>query len=146
MKINRLSPRECMLVVGAMLFVSVAGLYVLFDRALTERRSSMERLLKADAVHAVLLRLPETDATQTATDLPLARRLTETATTHEIPINRLDPQGEAISVSISDVSFSRLLSWIEEVSNSGASVLSADIGRSPEPGIVSASILWGSGR
>lgn len=142
MMLKRLSPREYLAIACVGVFGSIIGLYVLYDRALTERHANIEQLQKADAIHAVLLRLPETIADEAEDDLPLARRLTETATTHEIPINRLDPQGAAIAVSISDVAFSQLLSWAESVSSSGAAVRSADIGRRPEPGIVSANIIW----
>ncbi len=141
---RRLSQRENGLLAITGVLIACSGLWVFWSDAWTQRQTSLERLKKIDRVHALLLRVPAPKGANPVADVPLARRITQNAASQNLSISRLDPQGDAMAVTMDSVAFDRLLGWIESVSAAGSTkVLSVEIGRRPEPGIVSARILFG---
>jgi type II secretory pathway component PulM len=74
----------------------------------------------------------------------MSQRITQSAAALGIDIRRLDPQGNAIAVSVDAVAFSTFLGWVKTLSlDHSMTVLSAEIGRLAEPGSVSVRVLLG---
>lgn len=111
--------------------------------ALELRAASHARIAEADAVAALLDQLPQDGLVTPARDLPpLRRRVTDTAQSADVDIQRLDPQGAALSVSLDAIAFATLVGWLDLLTGTHrVRILGADITRRPEPGIVSAQLL-----
>lgn len=140
-----LTSREKALTISATAAIGAIGLLQLVILpALTSRQESLAHLTKFETMSAILDALPtqQPDNTQTALP-PLRERVTDTARRAGLEIRRLDPQGaQALSVFMDDVPFAAVIGWLDQLTGAAqARVLSAEIGRSPEPGIVSARFL-----
>ena len=107
------------------------------------RSAHLARLADLDRISALLDSLPQTLTTGPATDLPpLRQRVTQSAAAAALEIRRLDPQGNALSVSLGDVGFSALAGWLDILTTAQAvQITGAEIARRPEPGIVSARLV-----
>ncbi|MFL4470151.1 type II secretion system protein GspM [Tateyamaria armeniaca] len=141
---RKLSPREINIAVAASLIIGCAVLWsTVVAPSLTSRADSFAQLRKVDILWEVLDQLPDTlQGAQPVMRDPLRQRVTASARAAAIDIRRLDPQGAALSVSLDDVAFTVLIGWLETLTTkSGVQVFSAEIGRRPEPGIVSARIV-----
>ena len=130
---------------GAVLAVTLAaGLWsLIWQPALQSKQESLATLSKVDGLAAALQTLPKTlvITTNQPTE-PLQQRVTTTARAAGVEIMRLDPQGEALSVSLNDVSFAVLIQWVETMTTAhGVRVLAAEIGRRPTPGHVSVRLV-----
>ncbi|MEL7133263.1 MAG: type II secretion system protein GspM [Pseudomonadota bacterium] len=142
--IRKLSTRERALCAGAAALICLsAGWSVVIAPSLSSRADSFAQLRKIDILWAVAAQLPDTLSSPLAEPtLPLRERVTASARAAAIDIRRLDPQGMALSVSLDSVAFSVLLGWLETLTTSaGVQIYSAEIGRRPEPGVVSARIV-----
>ncbi|MEL6883890.1 MAG: type II secretion system protein GspM [Pseudomonadota bacterium] len=141
---RKLSPREISLGLAATVLIGCATLWSAgIAPALSSRTDSYAQLRKIDILWSVLDQLPDTlGAPQTGSSQPLRQRVTASARAASVDIRRLDPKGTALSISLDAVAFTALLGWLETLTTtSGVQVLSAEIGRRPEPGIVSARIV-----
>ena len=147
--IRKLSRRERALCAGAAAVIGIfAGWSLVIAPSLASRADSFAQLRKIDILWAVVNQLPDAPAAPTTTSaLPLRERVTASARAAAIDIRRLDPQGDALSVSLDSVAFPILLGWLETLTSTGdVTIFSAEIGRRPEPGIVSARIVMEDGR
>ncbi|WP_147114757.1 type II secretion system protein GspM [Tateyamaria sp. syn59] len=147
--IRKLSPRERALGAGAAILIGgVIAWTVVISPSLASRADSFAQLRKIDILWSVLNQLPDTASTPIAEPTaPLRERITASARDASIDIRRLDPQGTALSVSLDAVAFPVLLGWLETLTtNAGVQIYSAEIGRRPEPGIVSARIVMEDGQ
>ncbi|WP_299613317.1 type II secretion system protein GspM [uncultured Tateyamaria sp.] len=141
---RKLSARESALCVATAAVIGAVALWSLvISPSLSSRSDSFAQLRKIDVLWAVLDQLPDTlTLPATRTTQPLRGRVTASARTASIDIRRLDPQGTALSVSLDAVPFTALLGWLETLTTTAeVQVYSAEIGRRPEPGIVSARIV-----
>lgn len=141
---RRLSPREINLlrVCGAGLLL-LAFWLIAVSPALHERATSMAQLTDLDRLSSVLDRVSPAQDRPAETNLPpLRQRVTETAATAAIEIQRLDPQGSALSVSLGDVGFSNLAGWFDVLTTTQrVRIVGAEIARRPTPGVVSARLV-----
>lgn len=143
---RKLSSRETALGLSAtVLIVGVILWSMVIAPALSSRSDSFAQLRKIDIMWSILDQLPnEFGTVQRDKSQPLRQRVTASARAAAIDIRRLDPQGSALSISLDAVAFSALVTWLETLTTaSSVQVLSAEIGRRPEPGIVSARIVMG---
>ena len=141
---RKLTPREIMIIcAGACLIGTVASWTAIIAPSLSTRSDSFAQLRKVDILWSVLDQLPGSlRATRLDTSQPLRQRVTDSARAASIDIRRLDPQGGALSISLDAVAFSALIGWLETLTTtSGVHIFSAEIGRRPEPGMVSARIV-----
>ncbi|WP_299689804.1 type II secretion system protein M [uncultured Tateyamaria sp.] len=141
---QKLKARERHLIIAATVGIGCITLWsVIVAPAVSSREDSFAQLRKIDVLWAVLDRLPEGVHRQTPdTTAPLRQRVTASARSADIDIRRLDPQGSLLSVSLDAVPFTALIGWLDTLtSRSGVRVRSAEIGRRPEPGIVTARIV-----
>lgn len=70
---------------------------------------------------------------------PLARTVADSAAAHGLAIQRLEPEGARLSVTLGAVGFDPLLAWLAALeTTSGLRVAALDLERRPEPGIVAA--------
>ena len=142
--IRKLSPRERALGAAAAILIGGAVAWTtVISPALVSRADSFAQLRKIDILWNILNQLPENLSIPVAEpNAPLRERITATARDASIDIRRLDPQGTALSVSLDSVAFPTLLGWLETLTTSAnVRIFSAEIGRRPEPGIVSARIV-----
>ena len=128
---------------AASVLAGVAVWTLVLAPALTTRTDSFAQLRKIDVIWAILDRLPEQlNAPQPDRHVPLRQRVTASAQAAAVEIRRLDPQGTALSVSLDEVPFAALIGWLETLTTqAGIQVRSAEIGRWPEPGLVTARIV-----
>ncbi|WP_299651999.1 type II secretion system protein GspM [uncultured Tateyamaria sp.] len=141
---RKMSARESVLCAATAAVIGTVALWSLvISPSLSSRSDSFAQLRKIDVLWAVLDQLPDTlTLPATRTTQPLRDRVTASARTASIDIRRLDPQGTALSVSLDAVPFTALLGWLETLTTTeDVQVYSAEIGRRPEPGIVSARIV-----
>lgn len=141
---RKLSTREINIAVIAGLIVGGAMAWSgIVAPSLASRANSFAQLRKVDILWTVLDQLPASlQGTRAAPSQSLRERVTASARAASIDIRRLDPQGPALSVSLDDVAFTALIGWLETLTTrSGVRVFSAEIGRRPEPGVVSARIV-----
>ena len=130
------------LVLGAILWT------VVVEPARETRARSLAHLAKLDAIEQILVSQPfRQSGPEARTNGPISRRITDTARAAAIEIQRLDPQGTALGVTLERVSFPALVAWIETLNiNTGIHVRSAEIARLTEPGTVSARLLFEEAR
>lgn len=141
---RKVTPREITLVVATFAAVVVAAIWsFVIAPAIETRADSFATLRKIDGVWTIFDQLPTTFDVQTPRAAqPLRERVTTSAQATGIDIRRIDPQGAALSISLDAIAFTTLLGWVESLTiNSGVRIFSAEIGRRPEPGIVSARIV-----
>ncbi|WP_299044382.1 type II secretion system protein GspM [uncultured Tateyamaria sp.] len=141
---RKLSSREITISGAAAMAIGAAALWsVVIEPSLSTRSDSFAQLRKIDILWSVLDQVPDTlYAPQTAPIQPLRQRVTASARAAAIDIRRVDPQGAALSISLDDVAFTALIGWLETLTTTyGVQVFSAEIGRRPEPGRVSARIV-----
>ncbi|WP_299882283.1 type II secretion system protein GspM [uncultured Sulfitobacter sp.] len=140
-----LSLRERMLLKGSALVIGVlGGVQMGVIPAMASRQDSFAYLRKIDIVLSVLDVLPSAPAVDGVADLPpLRNRVADSARRAGLDIRRLDPQGaSALAVSLDDVPFAAMIGWLDQLTGQDrVRVLSAEIGRRPEPGVVSARFL-----
>ena len=123
--------------------MAAAGWAGVVRPALDLRAASLTRISQVETVSAALDRLPATFAAAPAAELPpLRTRVTDAARSAGLDIRRLDPQGAAISVTLDDVPFAALVGWLDRLTTTArVRVLSAEIGRRPTPGVVTARLV-----
>lgn len=141
---RKLTLREQILVVGgAVCLVLILLWQMVLSPALTDRKHNLDMLMRIDAISALLDVLPASSERLSLGNLPpLRQRVTESAALAGLEIRRLDPQGPALSVALDQVSFTAFIGWVDQITTAeGVRILSAEIGRRPEPGIVSARVL-----
>ncbi len=141
---RKLSRRETYLAAScAILVLTGTLLQVLILPAVELRSDSLTRLAKFNQIQNHLDQMPSiVTRASTANRPPLRQWLTESAGLAGLDIRRLAPQGSAVSVSLEDVPFARLVGWLDQLSGPGQlQLLSAEIARRPEPGIVSAQLV-----
>ena len=111
--------------------------------ALQARAAHMARLVELDRLSGMLDRMPLNGGAKVVTDLPpLRQRVTQSASAAAIEIRRLDPQGDALSISLGDVAFTDLAGWLAALTTTqGIRIVGAEIARRPEPGIVTARLV-----
>jgi type II secretory pathway component PulM len=144
-----LNPRERRLLLLCGTGLSLLVFWMLVPGpALHARRAHMTRLNDLDRIAAVLDRVPQPQGASVSMPLPpLRQRVTVAAQAAGIEIRRLDPQGSALSVSLGDVGFSVLAGWLDVLTSEQAvRIVSAEIARRPEPGIVNARLVLESRR
>lgn len=137
-----ISTRERRLLLATVFLVALTVLWLALLRpALDLRQESLDRIANLNVVAGALDRF--SPSIQEPSDRPpLRQRVAEAARASELGIQRLDPQGGALAVTLDDVPFVSLIGWIDTLtSDHSARVLSSEIARRPEPGIVTARIV-----
>ncbi|MEM1298117.1 MAG: type II secretion system protein GspM [Pseudomonadota bacterium] len=144
-----LTSREKLLATLSGTLVLCASLWTLVVQPAYETRiRSLDQLSKLDAVEQILVSQPPRQVQRKpAAEGRLSQRITEMARTAALEIQRLDPQGSAVGVSLEAVPFPALISWIDALNaTAGVRVRAAEIARSTEPGTVSARLLFEDAR
>ncbi len=145
---RKLNTREKALVLCATLVLTIALLWRgIAQPAWDQRIESFKNIAKYDAIAAMLDQIPTNAGINPPIDSrpPLRQRITSGARAMGLDIRRIEPQGDAVSVVLDDVSFEKLISWLDaSTMTDGLRVMSADISRRPEPGLVAARLLLGS--
>lgn len=139
-----LNPREKILLSAASLLLVAALLWMAVLRpSLDLRAAALAQIIRADAVASLLDQVPEGRAVGSVSERPpLRQRVADTARRSGVGIRRLDPQGATLSVSLDDVAFATLIGWLDTLTGpQRVRILSAEFGRRPEPGVVSAQLL-----
>lgn len=116
---------------------------VVIAPALQNRNANLARIVDIDALSVVLDQMPASFAENSPSELvPLRQRLTQTSSASNVILQRIDPQGASLSISIEEVLFSDLVGWLDHLTNAhGVIIQSAEIARRPEAGTVSARLL-----
>lgn len=71
----------------------------------------------------------------------LLTQISRSARQYNISPNRLQPEGEGVSVSFEDVAFDSLIQWLQAQSEEGIRVRQLSVAREDAPGLVNARIL-----
>lgn len=75
-------------------------------------------------------------------ELPLSQYISSSAETKNISVTRLQPQGaKGVRIWLNEVSFSSLIEYLSELSNSGYTINSITVDKTTHPGMVSAQCL-----
>lgn len=73
---------------------------------------------------------------------PIATRVTSSAEDAGLSLRRLEPEGDRLRVSLEDSEFNGVVAWISRLeADEGLILVSAEIERRIEPGVVSARLL-----
>jgi type II secretory pathway component PulM len=136
-----LSRREALIsMVAVSMVLPVLGWRFGLQPVLSERQSILAELQDLTHLRAALDRQPA-DVTS-APLAPLPQRVTTTARTAGLTIQRLDPSGTALTVTIADASFPALIRWLDRLTRDmGVRVLSADLVRRTAPGRIRAELV-----
>jgi len=75
-------------------------------------------------------------------ELPLSQYISSSAETKNISVTRLQPQGaKGVRIWLNEVSFSSLIEYLSELSNSGYTINSITVDKTTHPGVVNAQCL-----
>ena len=130
-----------------LLAVMASGLaaYLLFVGAArplhAARGEALATIARHEAVLARLAALPEGIA-PVASGEPVTAIVTESG--YDLTIRRIEAEGEGARLEIEDAGFPELVLWIEELERAhGLRLITIEIERRPEPGLVGARLTLG---
>jgi general secretion pathway protein M len=140
--LQRLTLRERVLLALCGALIVVAGLWFYAWQPLAAERVQQEqrisrylgvmRAARQAGDAAVPLRVAP------SFDQPLAARVTQSAEAAGIPLARLDPEGARLRITVARAPFAVLVAWIAALEDEGgAEVVSLEMSRLTEPGVVS---------
>ncbi len=137
---SRLGRRERLLSGGLLAVLAAYGLVVgVALPLLAARQAARASIAQYDAA---LDRLSAAPAGTSATEIafvPVPTVLTDTAPSYGLAIRRLESDGEAAQVLLDNADFASVVLWLEELERVHLiGVVTADIDRTAEPGIVTA--------
>ncbi|MBW4707428.1 type II secretion system protein M [Roseobacter sp. YSTF-M11] len=103
-----------------------------------EKDDSLTRIRKANAIADLLASESVADIPEPAQQ-PLSSVLTRRADTAGIGIRRLEPVGEAITVTLDDAPYASVIGWMATLTEEdGLRIASVDMARRTAPGTVAA--------
>ena len=133
------------LLLGIPLMVAVAyGVVEIAVRPLVDaRQEARADIARYDAALDRLSSAPDIAGAPDIPDLPVATVLTETAPSFGLAIRRLETAGEGAQVVLQNADFTALILWIDELeSDRSIGVVTAQLDRNAEPGMVTARLLF----
>jgi general secretion pathway protein M len=145
------SPRERALLLVGLPVVFLAAGYQAVWAPLTEARSAAHEEISAyrtitSAVDAARDR-PQTARPAVADARPIATRVTASAQDASVSLRRLEPEGEALRVTIDDTAFTDIVTWLSALeSEASVRIISMEMDRRPEPGVVATRLTLGEAR
>lgn len=142
------SPEKLLATLSGTLIFGLVLWTLVVEPARETRTRSFAQLTKLDAIGQMMVSQPVRQVRQKSRmEGPLSRRITETARSAGLEIQRLDPQGTALGVTLDDVAFPALVAWINTLNTTAdVHVRAAEIARLTEPGIVTARLLFEDAR
>jgi len=136
---NRLSTRERILLLGALLLGIGAAIYSFV--LVPQRAARVQALSEIARFETIAHRVSDGAALpSTIPDTrPVPAILAESARDAAIPIRRLEPEGDLTRLTLDAVDFTGLMTWLADLDTIHAiRVASIEMERQPEPGVVTA--------
>lgn len=143
-----LERRDRVALVGLGAFVSVLFLYygvwspanafLESKRAERDRQLALIQYMRSSEQEA---RAASTEVSKTPSGQSLLTQVSRSAQQYNINPNRLQPEGDGVSVWFDAVAFNDLIRWLEAQSKQGVVIRQVAIDRDDSPGIVNARIV-----
>lgn len=143
-KFNQLTEREQRLVIISAVVVVVGMFYWLVwsplnqaierDQKAVESQKSLLSWVQKNANRAIQLRAA--NGVSTGFNGSLAQAANQTAANANIPIARMQPQGEELQVWVDQAPFNGVLDWLQSLEDMGISILDVDLAEADAPGQV----------
>jgi Type II secretory pathway, component PulM len=140
--LNRLEPRERLLVIGGgAVLLALAGWLYLWQPLMQQRAAQQDRIARYLAVLDITDRAAPAAGTRTPTCLDpmaLGPRVTQSAESAGLSLTRLDPEGARLRITVSQAAYVDVMRWIAAL-EAGACVraTSVEMSRLTQPGQVS---------
>lgn len=141
--LNQRSARERLL----LYVLAILGvIYLVYSLVLTPVAAARQSALAdIESYEIIMARLdaagPVAESRGPVSTLPPSQAIAASAAEAGLDIRRLEPQGAETSVMLDQVSFDRMVVWINMLEQQhGLVLVGADITRRPEPGTVNASL------
>lgn len=140
----RLTPRERLLVLGALPLIALFGLYQFGWVPLSQARiAARAEIASYRVLTEAALQQGDAPAAAQVPDVtpraPLATRITQSAASADVLVRRLEPEGSLVRVTLDDAPFDRVISWIAAMEKTeGIALRAAEMDRRTVPGIVAA--------
>lgn len=141
--LDQRTPRERALIGGAGALLLLWAVVALIWQPLWDSRAGLVAdLMRADQMLARAQRLPPPSGAAPVTDdRPLSVIATTTAGDMGLQVRRLQPQGDAVQVTLDDEPFDIVLLWIAALEgDNGLRLTDLTLTRSPAPGTVTATL------
>ena len=148
-RLDALSPRERVLLLAVLPLALVFGAWRFGWLPLTEARAD---LTKDIATYRLIMETiavagERPVAIDRGAATPLARRVTESAAAAGLSLNRLEPDGDALRVTIAEAPFAQVILWLDDLEIAqGVALAAIELDRRSQPGDVTARILLGDAR